>query len=161
MKKSIFYFAFLVTISIISCNDAANEHKGRGKDHEPKTTVDSLSQALDDDHLVGMSKMAKLTRAEQAARRLLDSIAKLPVKSRKAAEPFKNKLDSLQKDLSYAEFAMDKWMKEYYNPDSTIDKMKMEERIKYLNSEKLKVSKIKEAILKSLQNADSILKDKY
>ena len=158
MKKSIFYFAFLLAICVIACNDAANEHKGHGKDTEPKTTVDSLNQAVDDDHIIGMSKMGRLTRAEQTTRRLLDSIAKLPVKARQAAEPFKNKLESLQKELSYAESAMDKWMKEY-KMDSFVNNV--EERVKYLRSEKLKVGKVKEVILNSLQKADSVIKDKF
>lgn len=158
MKKLFFYFAFLVTTSIIACNDAANEHKSHGKGNGPKTTVDSLNQAVDDDHIIGMSKMGRLTRAEQTTRRLLDSIAKLPTKARQAAEPFKNKLDSLQKELSYAESAMDKWMKEY-KMDSLVNNV--EERAKYLSSEKLKVGKVKEAILNSLQKADSLIKDKF
>ena len=67
------------------------------------------------------------------------------------------KLDSLKSDLSYAEFAMNKWMDEF-NVDSAIDDAK--ERIKYLEEERLKVTKVKEAILSSLQKADSLLKVK-
>jgi len=158
MKKSIFYFALLVAVSIVACNDAANEHNRHVKGKEPKTLVDSLNEAVDDDHIIGMSKMGRLTRAEQTTRRLLDSLAKLPVKARQAAEPFKNKLDSLQKELSYAEAAMDKWMKEY-KMDSLINNV--EERVRYLSSEKLKVGKVKEAILNSLQKADSLIKEKF
>ncbi|MEP7376293.1 MAG: hypothetical protein ABI675_23045 [Chitinophagaceae bacterium] len=160
MKKLIFYFGFLVTVSIIACNDAENEHNGHGKDNEPKTQADSLMKDLMDGHNIGMAKMGKLTRAEQTTRRLLDSVATLPAKARQAAEPFKTKLDSLQKELSYAEIAMDKWMKEL-KEDSAINNMEMEERIKYLISEKLKVTKVKEAILSGLQKADSLIKDKF
>ena len=158
MKKSIFYFAFLATVILIACNDAANKHNGHVMDNEPKTQLDSLNNAVDEDHIVGMSKMGKLTRAEQTTRRLLDSIAKLPGKARQAAEPYKNKLDSLQKELSYAESAMDKWMKEY-KMDSLITNA--EERVKYLSSEKLKVGKVKDAILNGLQKADSLIKGKF
>jgi hypothetical protein len=158
MKNPIFYFALLVTISIAACNDAANEHKGHGKDNEPKTQADSLTIEVMDGHNIGMAKMGKLTRAEQTTRRLLDSIAKLPAKARQAAEPLKTKLDSLQKDLSYAEFAMTKWMEEF-NMDSAVNDAK--QRINYLGSEKLKVTKVKEAILSSLQKADSLIKDKF
>jgi hypothetical protein len=158
MKNPIFYFALLVTISIVACNDAANEHKGHGKDNEPKTQADSLMNEVMDGHNIGMAKMGKLTRAEQTTRHLLDSIAKLPAKARQAAEPLKTKLDSLQKDLSYAEFAMSKWMDEF-NMDSAVNDAK--QRIDYLGSEKLKVTKVKEAILNSLQKADSLIKDKF
>ena len=160
MKKSIFYFVFLVTISIAGCDDAANDHKVNAKENEPQTEADSLKKAVDDDHIIGMSKMGRLTRAEQTTRRLLDSIEKLPVKARQVAAPFKNKLDSLQKELSYAEMAMEKWMRELKR-DSVIDNMNMEERIKYLSSEKLKVSKVKENILKGIQKADSVLNNKF
>ena len=88
---------------------------------------------------------------------MLDSIDKLPAKAKQAAAPLRTKLDSLQKDLSYAEFAMNKWMEEF-NMDSAVNNVK--ERIDYLGSEKMKVSKVKEAILGSLQKADSILKEK-
>lgn len=160
MKKSIFFFAVLVTISIVACNDDANEHKGHGKDYGPKSQADSLKKAMDDDHIIGMSKMGRLTRAEQTARRLLDSISQLPSKARKAAEPFRAKLDSLQKELSYAEMAMEKWMRELER-DSVINQMEMEEKIKYFSSEQLKGEKVKENILKGLQKADSLIKDKF
>jgi len=101
--------------------------------------------------------LGKVARAEQATKRLLDSIAKLPAKARQAAEPLKVKLDSLKSDLSYAEFAMNRWMDEF-NMDSAIDNAK--ERARYLEEEKLKVTKVKEAILSSLQKADSLLKVK-
>lgn len=158
MKKSIFYFALLGMISAVGCNDAANEHKGLGKDNEPKTEADSLMNDVMDGHNIGMAKMGRLTRAEQTTRRLLDSIAKLPAKARQAAGPLKTKLDSLQKDLSYAEFAMTKWMDEF-NMDSAVNDAK--QRIDYLGSEKLKVTKVKEAILNSLEKADSLIKDKF
>ena len=111
-----------------------------------------------DGHDIGMAKMGRLTRAEQTTRRLLDSIENLPVKAKQAAAPLKIKLDSLQKDLSYAEFAMNKWMEEF-NMDSAVNNV--EKRIDYLSSEKLKVSKVKEAILGSLQKADSVIKEKF
>lgn len=44
------------------------------------------------------------------------------------------------------------------NMDSALNNA--EQRIKYLTDEKLKVGKVKEAILGSLQKADSLLKEK-
>ena len=153
----LFVIAFF-TISITACNSIDNNHNGHLQTNEPKTKADTLLKEVDDDHITGMSKMGRLTRAEQTTRRLLDSIAKLPAKARQAAEPVKVKLDSLQKQLSYAEFAMNKWMNEF-NMDSSVNNM--QERVNYLGSEKLKVSKVKEAILSSLQKADSLLKNKF
>ncbi|HET9432519.1 MAG TPA: viral A-type inclusion protein [Chitinophagaceae bacterium] len=150
--KSIVYCVFLSVIFAMSCSNDNARSKGS------KTQLDSLLGDVIDGHNIGMAKMGRLTRAGQTTKRLLDSIAKLPEKARLAAEPLKVKLDSLQKDLSYAEFAMNKWMDEF-NVDSAINNAK--ERIKYLEEEKLKVTKVKEAILGSLQRADSLLKVKF
>jgi hypothetical protein len=158
MKIIFVCFIFLSAISIISCNDSKTGHNGHGKNNAPKTQADSLMKEVMDGHDIGMAKMGRLTRAEQTTRRLLDSIEKLPAKAKQAAAPLKVKLDSLQKDLSYAEFAMNKWMEEF-NMDSAVNNV--EKRIDYLSSEKLKVSKVKEAILGSLQKADSVIKEKF
>ena len=157
MKAFQVSLVMLITISLMACNNAENDHGGYGKNNEPKTQADSLWKDVMEDHNIGMAKMGKLTRAEQTTRRLLDSIEKLPAKARQAVAPLKVKLDSLQKDLSYAESAMNKWMEEF-NIDSSINNMK--ERIDYLKSEKLKVSKVKESVLNGLQKADSLLKEK-
>jgi hypothetical protein len=153
MKHLLFCFV-LFTIYLASCNDA---EKGNAADKESKAQIDTLFTDVMDDHNIGMAKMGRLTRAEQTTRRLLDSIQKLPAKARQAAEPVREKLDSLQKDLSYAEFAMNKWMEEF-NMDSAINNAK--ERIAYLSLEKVKVSKVKEAIMSSLVKADSLIKQK-
>lgn len=158
MKKKFLPVVFLFAVSIVSCNDSKTSHSGHGKKNEPKTQADSLMKDVMEGHDIGMAKMGRLTRAEQTTRRLLDSIERLPAKAKQAAAPLKIKLDSLQKDLSYAEFAMTKWMEEF-NMDSAINNAR--ERIDYLSSEKLKVSKVKEAILGSLQKADSIIKEKF
>lgn len=157
MKAFQFVLVAFITIGLVACNNSENKHNGPDQNNKPKTQVDSLYKDVMDGHDIGMAKMGKLTRAEQTARRLLDSIEKLPAKAKQAAVPLKIKLDSLQKDLSYAEFAMNKWMEEF-NMDSAVNNV--QERINYLSSEKLKVSKVKEAILGSLQKADSILKQK-
>lgn len=157
MKAFQFTLMAFITISFIACNNPENKHNGHRENNKPKTQADSLYKDVMDGHDIGMAKMGKLTRAEQTTRRLLDSIDKLPAKAKQAAAPLRTKLDSLQKDLSYAEFAMNKWMEEF-NMDSAVNNV--QERIDYLGSEKMKVSKVKEAILGSLQKADSILKEK-
>ncbi|MBK8311925.1 MAG: hypothetical protein IPL04_14515 [Chitinophagaceae bacterium] len=108
----------------------------------------------DDGHIVGMSKMAKLHKAQQNVKRALDSIAVLPVKTQQAAAEYVAALNKAAEDLNYADFAMEKWMTEY-NPDSSLNDK--EKRLQYLHSEQMKVDKMKNAILNSLQKADSIL----
>ena len=151
MKKVVFCALVAAVIFALSCGNDNGESK------KAKTQIDSLLDDVLDGHNIGMAKLGKVARAEQATKRLLDSIAKLPAKARQAAEPLKVKLDSLKSDLSYAEFAMNRWMDEF-NMDSAIDNAK--ERARYLEEEKLKVTKVKEAILSSLQKADSLLKVK-
>lgn len=139
---------------LISCGGPAGNDGAKA----PKTGADTLYDAVMDGHNEGMGKMGRLTRAEQTTRRLIDSIAKLPQKAQQAAAPLRVKLDSLQKELSYAEFAMNKWMDEI-NFDSA--KTDLKKRIEYLESEKLKVNKVKDAINNSLQKADSLIRDKF
>jgi transcriptional regulator NrdR family protein len=95
---------------------------------------------------------------QNEAQHLLDSIAKLPAKGREAVTPLITKLEGLVKDLGTAKTNMDKWMDEY-NMDSAVNNAEL--RIKYLTSEKIKISKIKESILNGLQKADSVLKAKF
>ena len=152
MKKLCIFLA--IAIAIISCNSAETEHTGSTGPKTPKTQVDSLELAIDEGHLVGMSKMGRLTTLQQQTKRMVDSIEKLPAKAQRAVAPYKARLDSLLKDLNYADFAMNKWMNEY-QMDSAINNAK--QRVAYLLEEKDKVGKIREAILNGIRRADSVL----
>jgi hypothetical protein len=154
MRQSLFILFMLCSMSFPACN---NESGDGGKTTE-STIADSLKNELDDAHNIGMAKMGRLTRAEQETRRLLDSIRQLPGKAKQAAAPLQARLDSLQKELQYAEFAMEKWMAEF-RWDSTFNDV--EQKIDYYKKEKLKVSVVKENILKGLEKADSVLKSKF
>ena len=154
MKKIIIPLAVLFTIT--ACNNS-EEKQGGKTTGEPKSQVDSLMADVMDGHDAGMGKMSKINNMQKEVSRVLDSIATLPAKAKLAAAPYKAKLDSLAADLSSAKMAMDKWMNEF-NMDSAVNNM--EQRIKYLADEKLKVGKVKEAILSGLQKADSLLKVK-
>lgn len=157
MKKYSFYFAAIIIIAITACNNAEKDHSGHSS-NIPKTEADSLMHQVEEGHNFGMGKMGKLTRAEQTARRIIDSISKLPAKAQQQIAPLKTQLESLQKELSYAESAMNKWMNEF-SLDSAVNDAK--KRIDYLTSEKIKVEKVKENIVTGLQKADSLLKGKF
>ncbi|HEX2628014.1 MAG TPA: hypothetical protein VHM26_03355, partial [Chitinophagaceae bacterium] len=149
-----------LTFAVVACNNDKDEP---GADAEPtgktiEQEADSLWEQVMDGHDVGMAKMTKLEKAQEAVQRAIDSIGKLPAAAKTAAASLKTKLDSLQKDLKYASFAMDKWMEEF---NADIKNKAADVRIKYLNEENLKVSKVKEAILGSLGKADSLLKTKF
>ena len=157
MSKLKLLIAVTAVLAFLACNNEKKEDQnGQGK-NEPKTQADSLMADVMDGHDVGMAKYGKLQAMEKKVKASLDSISKLPAKARESLAPYKAQLDSVAADLSYAIFAMDKWMEEF-NMDSAQDDM--QKRIQYLLDEKMKVGKVKEAILNSLGKADSLLKAK-
>ena len=156
MKKILIPIAGLCFITLIACNNLDNK-KDDKVTAVPKTTADSLENEVMDGHNAAMAKYGKLQAMQNEAQHLLDSIAALPAKALQAAATLKTKLGDLVEDLKSAKANMDKWMDEY-NMDSA--KNDIEQRIKYLAEEKLKVNKIKDAILIGLQRADSVLKAK-
>jgi hypothetical protein len=157
MSKLIYVFTGIALLAFLACNNEKKEDQSGHLKNEPKTRADSLMADVMDGHDVGMAKYGKLKAMENKVKATLDSIAKLPAKSREALATYKAQLDSTAADLSYAIFAMDKWMEEF-NMDSAKDDM--EKRIQYLLDEKMKVGKVKDAILNSLGKADSLLKAK-
>jgi hypothetical protein len=155
MKKIL--LPIIALFLLVACNNDDKKHEGQNKKEAPKTQEDSLMEDVKDGHNVGMAKYSKLTEMEKKVKTALDSISKLPAKVQQASIPYKVKLDNLGNDLRSAITAMDNWMAAF-NMDSAQDNLEM--RIKYLTDEKLKVSKVKEAILNSLAGADSLLKSK-
>lgn len=137
------------SLFLISCG---NSEAGRP---QAKTLSDSLLSDVLHGHDIGMAKMKKLVRLQQQTQHLIDSIGKLPAKAKEASKTYLRQLDSLGKDLQYAEFAMNKWMEEFKVDSANND---TETRVKYLGEEKDKVTKVKDAILSVIQKADSLLK---
>jgi hypothetical protein len=145
MKRSLQILCcfFLLT----ACNNSADNG------NKTKTRADSLMDQVMEGHNIGMAKMDKIGASQKKVQQAIDSISKLPGETQKAAASYKYQLDSLLDRLKYAEYAMDKWMEEF-NMDSSLDNS--EERIKYLEAEKIKVEKVKEAMVSSLAKTDSL-----
>ena len=157
--KNFFISVIVLLLIITACNNNA-EQKTQENPHStgvPQTHADSLMADVMEGHDVGMAKMGRLRTMQKNAEATLDSIAKLPSKAKAAAEPYKSKMEVVLQDLKSARSGMEKWMDEF-NMDSAVNNM--EQRIKYLTDEKLRVSKVKEDILSSLQKADSLIKAK-
>lgn len=153
MKRIPFSVITVLLVVAISCNsDKKNPETGP---ENLQAKADSLEKAVIEGHDVAMPKSMKIPDLQKEAKRLIDSISRLPAKAQEAAAPYKTKLEGLVKDLEYAGMAMDKWMTEY-SFDSARDNI--EQRIKYLTEEKIKVDKVKEAVLGSIAKADSLLK---
>ncbi len=154
----------LLAISLLTaCNNAGKEDHsqhsttGEKKDSTAKAPVEMLFDEVMAGHDEVMPKMGKVRGAQARAKAMLDSIARLPAKAQDAAMDLKKKLETLVNDLNDADFAMDKWMTEF-NMDSAVNNV--QERLKYLEIEKGKVTKVKEAVLSGLAKADSLLKAK-
>jgi hypothetical protein len=158
MKKNILVLPAFVFAFAVSCNNSDNKNSNTGNSEKTKTRADSLMDDVSDGHDFGMAKMGKLNTMQKNVQRVLDSIAKLPVKSKTVMEPYIAKMNTVLEELKAAKSGMNQWMEEF-NPDSAVNNM--EQRIKYLSEEKLKISSVKESILQGLQKADSLLKAKF
>lgn len=154
MKKIYFVLSAVIATLSISCNNSSND---AGKnDKKPKTTVDSLMDDIMAGHDASMARMNKLSVFKAKVQHAIDSIEALPEKTKKASEVLKATLDSTMEKLNSAEGSMNKWMDEF-NMDSLENNVA--ERIKYLESEKLKVSNVRDDIYNNTNKADSLLKN--
>ncbi|MFI5186831.1 MAG: viral A-type inclusion protein [Chitinophagales bacterium] len=136
----------------VSCNNPGNNN---GK--AAKTQADSLMGEVMEGHNKGMAKMDKIDEEKKAIQHVLDSISLLPTNLQKRSDQYKMQLDSAFNRLTFANEAMDKWMNEF-NMDTLKDNE--QEQVKYLQSEKLKITKVTDAMIISLQKSDSLLKKK-
>lgn len=157
--KSFFFAVSLFSIGVWACNNAeqhdhAADHQ-HGQPEKSLTIGDSLYKEVMDAHDAVMPKMGKVRGAQKRAQELIDSISGLKGQSLKDNQLWKKDLEQLVSDLNYADYAMDQWMTDF-NLDS--GSTNEEVRVKYLTDEKVRVTKVKEAILNSLAKADSLLK---
>ena len=129
-------------------------------DKDDKTTrsaSDSLMHEVLKQHDIGMAKMSKIGDAKNRIQHNLDSISKLSTDLQKKSLQYRMQMDSMFNRLTFADRGMEAWMNEF-NMDSLKDNEK--EQLKYLESEKEKISKVNEVMISSLQKADSLLKKK-
>jgi hypothetical protein len=153
MQRSIFIIA-IAGFLWIGCNDAGKSDATRRKNAftPPATKEDSLYHDVMEGHDTGMAKIGKLRKYLGQVQKALDSINKLP--SAKQDKQYQQALLDLQEDLNYADYSMNTWMEEF-KIDSARNNAAL--RIRYLEEEKGKVTKVKENILGSLHRADSLL----
>ncbi len=146
----------LIAFIAIACNQTEEPTRKDGFSEVAKTKEDSVYKEVMEGHDIGMSKIIRVKRAISKSQHLLDSINALP--KSKLDENYQQALMDLQEDLNYADYGMNTWMQEF-KADTLQDNK--ESRIKYLESEKEKVNKVKDAILSGLKRADSLLKNYY
>jgi len=150
MKKLLIPYIVLLAIA---CNQTEEPTRKDGFSEAPKTKEDSLYKEVMEGHDIGMAKISRVRRAISKSQQQLDSLNALP--KSKLDPKYKQALLDLQEDLNYADHAMDTWMYEF-KADTLMDN---KERVPYLEAEKRKVGKIKDAILTGLKRADSLLKN--
>ena len=146
--------AFLIFVSA-GCNNSRTS-----TDKDDKTTrsaSDSLMHEVLKQHDIGMAKMSKIGDAKNRIQHNLDSISKLSTDLQKKSLQYRMELDSMFNRLIFADRGMETWMNEF-NMDSLKNNEK--EQLKYLESEKEKISKVNEVMISSLQKADSLLNKK-
>lgn len=159
MKKLLFSLSSLLIVTFFACNNSGdnNEPVISSEDSLLTQKADNLEKEVLEGHDIAMPKSMKIPALQKEVKRMIDSVGKLPARAQEAAAPYKAKLETLLKDLDYADMAMNKWMEEF-RLDSA--RTNLEQRIRYLADEKIKVDKVKEAVLGSLAKADSLLKAK-
>ena len=153
-KRIIIVSATIILLVIGACKNSDSSEQNDRKDgfsNIPKNKEDSLFQEVMEGHNIGMARITKITKYLTQIQKALDSINKLS--TTKIDEQYQQALIDLQEDLNYAKYGMNSWMDEF-SVDSA--KENKEKRIQYLESEKIKIEKVKKAILGSLQRADSI-----
>jgi hypothetical protein len=138
-----------ILVLLMACNNSGKEHGGTAKTH-----ANSLMDEVMQGHNLGMAKMSKVSEAQKKVQQNIDSIEKLPAAIQKNGVPYKIHLDSVLSRLKFADYAMNKWMEEFNMDSSLNDEAK---RIEYLESEKIKIAKVNDAMIGSLSEADSVL----
>lgn len=135
-----------------ACNNGPAADRKNGFTTELKTKEDSLYHDVMEGHDAGMAKLGKVRGSINEIQRELDSINRFPaIKD----DRYKMSLLFIQNALKNADNEMNAWM-EGFKVDSA--KGNTDLRIQYLESEKEKVTLVKEHILSSLRQADSLLK---
>lgn len=145
-------FLFSLFTCLIACNNNGNtEQRKDGFTPVLKTQEDSLFHDVMEGHDVGMAKISKVNKYLIEIKSKLDSLSKLP--AAKVDANYQQALVDLQEDLNFADYGMTTWMTEFRH--DTL-KENMDLRVKYLQSEKVKVEQVKKSILTSLERADSL-----
>ena len=153
MKNIILLTAIL--LAIVSCSDnAPAAGRTNGFTPELKTAEDSLFQSVMDDHDAAMAKMGKLAGLKKQVSQKADSLVKAGTK---ANDAMISSLQSLGGRLKSSEDKMNEWMDGFSLDSAKEDAGK---RLVYLQSEKVKVSRVKTELLESVAAADSLLKKK-
>jgi hypothetical protein len=140
---------------ILLCASCNNSSETKGK--AAGTQSDSLLTDILKSHDAAMAKMSKIDGEKNKIQHVTDSLSTLSYNLQKNSAEYKRQLDSTFNRLTFANYAMEKWMNEF-----NMDTLKNNEaaRVDYMQSEKLKITKVNDVMLNSLEKADSVLNKK-
>lgn len=147
-------------IFLNACNNSSSDKPDRqdGYSTAPKTKVDSLFADIDSAHEFGMSKTRQLKGLQASCSHFLDSMNSLTAPLSEKSKAFVQSMIAAREELNRADSAMNEWM-DKFTPDSLENNA--DQRIKYLESEKEKVVKVKELLSSSINRADSLVKSNH
>ncbi len=143
----------VLLLSMLACKEK-EEETVRTDGFTPilKTAEDSLYHDVMEGHDIGMAKMGKISKYLKETSRIIDSIKALPQNDPEKMQL--GKYEALQLQLQQADDDMNNWMVNF-KADTLEGKP---ERKAYLESEKVKVEKVKEVILGAVGKGDSLLR---
>jgi hypothetical protein len=146
----VFFFGVIILMFAACADDAPSDRKD-GYSQTSRSPEDSLFQEVMDGHDVAMAKQSKLLGYRKEVDKKLDSLKNARSPSKASQEKI---YISLGTELKNAEDHMNTWMQEFIIDSAENDTKR---RLEYLQSEKLKVLKVKEEILEAVGRADSVL----
>lgn len=154
--RPLFVSLFLSAVCLTSCDEQPDKTmRTDGYSQVPANREDSLFQDVMKGHDIGMARMGKLSGTMDMIQDKLDSLERLPEESA-ANDALQRTWSALLDELRLADEGMQSWMTEFRADSAQDDPSR---RIEYLEKEKLRVEKVKDDILNSLQKADSLLKN--
>ena len=152
MKKIILFASFFGLLVSCSNPPSSPPERTNGYTHDLKTKEDSLMQDIMDGHDAAMAKMGRLAAYGRQAKQKADSLAKL---NAAADQPLLKSLRNLADELQASENKMNAWMEKFAIDSAKNDRAR---RIRYLQSEKAKMTMVRNEVLAGIARADSLLK---
>ncbi len=154
MQKWLFTVSAAALLWACGNNDTHADHKSKAFQKHDLSPVEALYKEVMEGHDVGMAKIGVLNKSKIAVQQLLDSIQ---TNRLKVDTSYTNALQRSISSLEDAYKSMFDWM-DYFKADSASDDET--KRMQYLESEKQAVIIVKDKILNSIRQADSLLSEK-
>jgi hypothetical protein len=149
MKNLLIIIGF---VGLFSCNNTETPQRTNGYEPVLKDRQDSLEHDVLEGHDQAMARFAKLSKNTGKVQLQIDSLSKIPQAQLNSA--LLSAFTNAGKELEEAKISMNDWMDGFKLDSLRNDK---EARIKYLESELLKVNTMKQKIMNALAKSDSLL----